>query len=729
MTNRRNIFTLPLLLIACCVSFSCSRDEYPGDGDAATASFPSMSVSVGVSGATRAGSPSDYEAGEGLENYLDVTSDNYRLYFFTADAENDEDNTYIGSFRPYSRQALSSETVDGVSYFYYKFDGEIPADLPLKFKLVTLANWNNYPVETAPANATEGGYQLVKGVTRIQDICTHVSSQFSYITPSDGVWLENPGRLIPFYGVREYDMHDYVKEADIADGKIKSDLYVSLEKTKNGSATPLPLLRAMAKVEVVLDNPFSDFERVTIHNVNAKGYCAPEAALRHTDYDHGYQWDLDFVRGVHLPGGVNNPAIPEELEMTKVTAEGLLTKKWVAYVPEYRNIGIDAYSYITVRLAKPAGMTDEEWEKAVSSLEDGELEKKIYFASGCNAVSNETDNQAVRKPDGTFTNGRFNIERNNIYRFTIEGMTGKMTASIDVQPYSEQKIDYKLGLMRDEAGDLIINEESQFWDEIMAVFHGFPLFIPVTGKYNENGVYEKGIYDIYGDFKASSYAPRLVYRGDIGDYYAIVLPPNGNIRESEIWIKDSDGCRVLSNFNSNVMDEEENDMENDPGCSARLVRDFSTLTPADYFKDSEGFQRLQHNQDHSTIVVTHTKEMLLKTVVPDDESVADATTGQKYKTDKCYLVESWNDYVPATGTTPASGGDYWYRINIHYNQDDPEMVDITFRKGDIKRWNYPEKTYEDGTGTTLAKDVVVTVKVSELSERDRQDLPTHPIEL
>ena len=59
--------------------------------------------------------------------------------------------------------------------------------------------------------------------------------------------------------------------------------------------------------------------------------------------------------------------------------------------------------------------------------------------------------------------GRYNIERNNIYRFTITGMTASMDCRVDVQPYASVSLSYDLGLMRDERGDLMVLPDKELY--------------------------------------------------------------------------------------------------------------------------------------------------------------------------------------------------------------------------------------------------------------------------
>lgn len=635
------------------MTLSCAPAREPAP-PAHEAASPTLGITVAMP--AQAGMPTrsraDFEQGEGPENYLDIENGNFRIYFF------DTDGKYLDTFRPYVLPVdIGTETTDGVpTTYYYRFLGDVPLDFPSRFKIVTLFNWPAYP-------DASGGPALVKGTTMISDICTHASSKFARLDAgADGAWLDaGAGRLMPFYGVREYDMEDYLDPSSdmetYPDGTthIKDDIYIDLSRDKSSAPTALPLLRGMAKVEVILDNPMAAFESVTIDRVNPSGFCAPENALNHYDYYNGYDWNDDFMRALHLPGGANSPDAAS-LQLTKVSGgydkEGhplpggnfdshgnRVAEKWVAYIPEYRNIsepgGAGAgggYCSIRVTLANPdpdnirnpeepaegpdgAPDTRPEWNPDAQS-------RTIYFATGGSAEANAHDIRATRNPDGTLTQGRFNIERNNIYRFTVTDLSTGIECKLDVQPYAERFLTVDLGLMRDESGDLMVVP-----DEEGNLPQYFREFADKESKWPK-------VKDADLNDTAELLIP--MNDGNNDDYYAIRLDDKG--LPSEIWLKDSDGCRVLSNFSTISAD--------DSGCSARRVMDYSGITPIIYNKDKDGHQRLQHNTDHSSVVLNHEKIMLFKTSPYD---AAHNPIEVKY-----YLVESWEE----TGNPQ---GIFWYR--------------------------------------------------------------------
>lgn len=421
---------------------SCSSEHYFEAPEQAPSGRPSMSIKISLGASSRADESAapGFEVGEGLENYLDISNRNFRIYFFG------KDDKFIDEFKPFIFPSSSSvTTVNGVqTVYYHEFRGEVPVDLPKKFKIVTLFNWPNYP-QVKDAEGSEP-FALVKGKTTISDLCRHSDSQFAALT-GEGSWLDvDSKRLIPFFGVREYDLKKYLNDGDItSDDKIKDGVYIDLSTPKDGStATPIPILRAMAKVEVILKNPFASFSDVQIDKFNPKGFCAPESATSHLDYDHNYNHDQDFIQSLHLPDGKNNPSETVSLSLTKVADTDIsnldepVYEKWIAYIPEYSNKSDESYCSIIVTLNRPDYISVEDW----SVLEnDGRVSKTIYFS-----------------PNGRLDKDKaLDIWRNNIYRFTITEMTTTLSCVLDVQPYADCVVDPLFGLDRDDSGNIIIN--------------------------------------------------------------------------------------------------------------------------------------------------------------------------------------------------------------------------------------------------------------------------------
>ena len=361
---------------------SCSREaaedpDVPSGGEA--------TLNIGFKIPTRA-TAEGYEDGETDENYIDIAGGNYRIYFF------DADNKFIAGFDP-----SGFISADGSDYRQYNVLGKAPDALVKhsSFKMVVLANWPKYPEDDT--NIT-----LTAEKTTIADICDASWAQYDCLmdgnetNPTSVALDPDAGRLMPFYGVHEYSNVTF----------------------KPGVATilsePVTLLRAMAKVEVILqtDDYFDlSFSSLKINRYNAKGYCAPKDVFHQDSYDHNGNWESDYTRTLHLVGDQNDSEA-KELSFRCVRRwdeGGKRYEKWTAYLPEYQNIGVgDAYSSIK---AKFDNVQAEPYT--------------ILFANYDN--NGQADN----------SNGnRLNIERNNIYRFTITVRDRKLMVNVQEWEYA-----------------------------------------------------------------------------------------------------------------------------------------------------------------------------------------------------------------------------------------------------------------------------------------------------
>lgn len=367
----RHIVTGTLMLLVLWGT-SCSHDtEAFGISDKET------TLNIGFRLPTRSlKSGEGYEVGETYENYIDIENNNYRIYFFTSD------NKFIARFEP-DGFVVAEES----DYSDYSVLGKVPAALVnhKNFKMVVLANWPQY-----------GDDAMKAGETLLADICDAEWGHFDRFSSFE----LGPERLIPFYGVHEYNNIEF----------------------KSGEATllaePVTLLRAVAKVEVILktDDHFDlSFSEVKIRRYNKKGYCAPKNVFSQDNYDHGGEWNSDYVSGLHLVENSNDAE--DKIQNFRFAsqwtgADGNKYEKWIAYLLEYQNIDAgDKYSCIEVRLDVQTG-EDEPY--------------KVYFASY--DESGKTDNNDNAK--------RFDISRNNLYRFTITVRDSRLTVNVQEWKYA-----------------------------------------------------------------------------------------------------------------------------------------------------------------------------------------------------------------------------------------------------------------------------------------------------
>ena len=354
------------MLLVVLMAFGLSHVSCGGTGDEVFSGEgrPNMIVrfSLPVSAGSTVSAGDGYEDGSLLENYIDVHN-SCRVLFFSMN------NTFLGVL---DRQVVADIT--GTGYRQYNLSGIPPVDLPSDFKIMIAANW---PDMSAIDNA-------IVGAATIDDICHGIASRFD--VPVGFALDKEEGRLMPFFGIRSYS------GITIVPGTV----------TLPGSVT---MLRAMAKVEVLFDSSDAEaLESVSLCRFNVMGYCAPAGVYDQNDYGQGDDWDNDYLHRLHLVTADNNndpEAVGRQADMREV-ADG--TCRWTAYVPEYRNLTADGSpaadeAYIEIRLR---------------SQSPGEKPFKIYFSRYSGSSSANTSLP------------RYNIERNNIYRFNVSLHHGEL---------------------------------------------------------------------------------------------------------------------------------------------------------------------------------------------------------------------------------------------------------------------------------------------------------------
>lgn len=275
------------------------------------------------------------EEGTAYENYIDFKDPTkYRIYFF------DNDNKYIARFTP--SEVVMSETNN---YVLYSVEGEVPealisASKIVSFKVMILGNWDEYKDDELTT------------ATTIEDICSADWAIFDY---SKDFELAPDKNLIPFYGIHEY------QDVAFEYGEI-----TRLEES-------VTLLRAMAKVEVVLETEGMSFSEVSIYGYNKQGYCAPSGVDSQADYAQDNGKDLDL----HLVMGKNDEDATSNTCSFSCVKEEAGEETWVAYLPEYKNVGkVDLDAHIEVRFDI---QTDED-EKFIIYFSDDQSDMSKYFS-------------------------------------------------------------------------------------------------------------------------------------------------------------------------------------------------------------------------------------------------------------------------------------------------------------------------------------------------------------
>lgn len=295
-------FALPFM-VAC----DSQKESLPGaDGDIqAIFTLNLGDISREITRAT----PTDgeYRPGDGLENFIDITSGDFRCYLFGADGR------FISELEVVS--VLGLEEKKYLIRLRLKDDTDVKNALNNGCRFMFLANWGSY------GNPAPG--------TTIGDVCTASSAKFDFSQQNTVLSDDN---LIPMYGIKEFDngVEDY------KNGKTISDIGT------------IYMLRAFAKVDVTVKfEDFTDTPEVTsvsLTHSNSKGYKAPANVTKQSDYVTG-SWFTDYTP-VNIPSDATD--IPS-LTLTKVGDTGW---RYVAYVPEYKNVDegqpIDSRSQIKI---------------------------------------------------------------------------------------------------------------------------------------------------------------------------------------------------------------------------------------------------------------------------------------------------------------------------------------------------------------------------------------------
>ena len=347
------------------MAFGVSHVSCTGSGDEAFPGEdrPNMIVRFTLPVSAEVASAGDgYEDGSCIENYIDVHN-SCRVLFFSIN------NTFIGVL---DRQVVADITDTG--YRQYDLSGIPPVGLPSDFKIMIAANW---PDMSAIDNA-------IVGATTIDDICHGIASR--YDVPEGFALDKEEGRLIPFFGIRSYSGITVMPGTNYLPGSVT-------------------MLRAMAKVEVLFDGSDAEaLESVRLCHFNIRGYCAPAGVYDQNDYGQGEDWDNDYLHRLHLVASDNNndpEAVGRQADLN-MAADG--TCRWTAYIPEYRNVMADGSTapdeaYIQIRLR---------------SQSPEERPFTIYFSRYSGSSSANTSLP------------RYNIERNNIYRFNVSLHHGEL---------------------------------------------------------------------------------------------------------------------------------------------------------------------------------------------------------------------------------------------------------------------------------------------------------------
>lgn len=357
---------LPMLTVLALTSCSCNDEpappQAPGNGQVVLR----LTVSDTSAGSRAPSTPEGgYDRGEGFENYIDIESMDFRFYFFGTD------NKFIAPLEVAEVIPVES-MMSSKTYMVYSFGMK---------DVYRPAGQGRSPCQLALVPAAD---RLEAGVTTIADI---VAQQYDFDAKSMELSADRP---VPLYGVSD-------------------PMTLSYDADNTADIGTLHLLRAYAKVEVNL-NPDCVFpiEWVKLSRHNSRGYCAPQGIYSQSQYVYN-DYDRDYTHAPSVPAGAETDS---ELEFIKVS-----DSRWLAYVPEYRNVGRPDDEKSAILIKFKGADTDVD---------------RLYFATYDLTASPNVPSV------------HFDVMRNVWYKFTVKKNSPPL---VQVVPYNEVDLGPLFGLL------------------------------------------------------------------------------------------------------------------------------------------------------------------------------------------------------------------------------------------------------------------------------------------
>lgn len=277
----KRVFSCYLLLLGivtlCLGAVSCADDKVVVENPRYHAGFYISIGQVGSEKDSRAPSGTgEYNPGSGLENYIDLEND-LKIVLF------DPDNVFLGEMTNF--WVTPVETYDSSKRYYIEASTTVDISNG-KFKVLVLANWGTYPQTWTLENVWDQTYNFK-------------SAELSM------------NNTIPLFGIKE----------------VKLDKIEPFQATNIGT---IHLLRAFAKIEVILDDPddYWHFSKLELTHYNKGGFCAPTNIDSESDYKKD-SWTDDYTTWLSIP---SDTEIGKDLAFVPTS-----DNHYVVYVPEYDN--------------------------------------------------------------------------------------------------------------------------------------------------------------------------------------------------------------------------------------------------------------------------------------------------------------------------------------------------------------------------------------------------------
>lgn len=320
------------------------------------------------------------DTGTEAENWIDVDGKDYKLLVF--DTDNGQlvtDDVSILTFKKESSADHTKYTVIG------EIDLRQEANKQLKnFQVMVLANWHSFTGKDYSAfNFSE------KSILNedAQDIFKDVTN-FNFTTPnspSATSWQPSieDKQFIPMFGLSE--------ELSV-DNAVENWLF----------SKEIPMLRSIAKVEIINNVSDGEISAVTLSRSNANGRFIPDIRLNG-------DWNNPATQ-------VTQPSLPEKVNdvenlpfcyETKRLIDGEEKSVWVAYIPE-----MYLSSSVTGKERPMFNITFDETQTVAVKFDN--------YVDG-------KQNTAAQLP---------HVLRNHIYRYTISGSLVSIEMELEVDPWT-----------------------------------------------------------------------------------------------------------------------------------------------------------------------------------------------------------------------------------------------------------------------------------------------------
>ena len=341
-------------------------------------------------------------SGTDAENYIDVEKGDYQIHVF------DQDGSWLKRLTAETIDISSDHTRYSISTKLGIANEEEKAKLS-KFKVMVLANWESFErsnTQSAFEYPSFKDYNLSGETNNIYQEKAKFNFTFATPTTENNCWMPSidDRRAIPMFGITD--------EVDL-------QFAIDMAKYGDGPSFTVPMLRSLAKIEIVNNTP--DADDITINSCKLTAYNSKGRFIPDILADENADWNDPYtqVGSASLPNDYDNEQLDGE-ELLFVSLDGGET--FVVYIPEMdldkikKEKGADAIPQVELMV------TANENEYGPYLIDLGEYDEEFtgkYYSA---------------------------LLRNHNYTFIINsvtvGVTGELTLSIDTDNWDNDDDKY-----------------------------------------------------------------------------------------------------------------------------------------------------------------------------------------------------------------------------------------------------------------------------------------------